>query len=69
MHRKFLDTTVVEARNMAKDGNIDFGYWHDKTIEEKLRAAASMISVAFKEPNFATKKMDKTIFSVRKQSL
>jgi hypothetical protein len=24
---------------MSKDGNIDFGYWFDKTNEEKLAAA------------------------------
>jgi hypothetical protein len=69
MRRKFVDTTVFEARNMAKDGNIDFKYWHDKTIEEKLRAAAQMIAVAFDEPLFTTRKIDRTIFSARKQKL
>ena len=69
MHRKFVDTTVFKARNMEKDGNIDFGYWHDKTIEEKLRAAAQMIAVAFNEPLFTTKKVDRTIYSIRKHSL
>ncbi len=69
MPRKYLDTTAFQARNMEKDGNIDFKYWHDKTIEEKLRAAAQMIAVAFNEPLFTTKKMDKTIYSARKQSL
>jgi len=69
MRRKFVDTSIYEARNMKKDGNIDFGYWHDKTIEEKLRAAAQMIAVAFNEPFFVTKKIDRTIYSVRKQSL
>jgi len=69
MPRKFIDTTIFEARNMEKDGNIDFGYWHDKTIEEKLRAAVQMIAVAFNEPFFATTKIDRTIYSVRKQSL
>jgi hypothetical protein len=30
----------------------DFGYWHEKTIEERLRAAMEMIAVAFNEPLF-----------------
>jgi len=68
MCRKYLDTTVFEARNMAKDGNIDFKYWHDKTIVERLKAAAIMISIAFKEPDFTTKKMDRSIFYARKHS-
>ncbi|MDB5210711.1 MAG: hypothetical protein JWQ30_1538 [Sediminibacterium sp.] len=69
MSRKFVDITIYEARNMEKNGNIDFGYWHDKTIEEKLRAAAQMIAVAFNEPLFVTKKIDRNIYSVRKQNL
>ena len=69
MRRKYVDTTIFEARNMEKDGNIDFGYWHNKTIEEKLLAAARMIAIAFNEPSFANKKIDRTIFSVRKQLL
>lgn len=58
MGRKFVDTTIYESRNMLKDGNIDFGYWHDKTIMEKLKAATQMTAVAFNEPFFATKKVD-----------
>lgn len=68
MQRKFVDTTVYSARNMKKDGNIDFGYWHDKSHEEKLKAAASMIAVAFQEPFFLTKKVDRSIFSARKRN-
>lgn len=67
MSRKFLDTSVFKARNMEKDGNIDFQYWQNKTIDEKLLAAAQMIAVAFKEPLFTTTKMDRSIFSIRKQ--
>ena len=69
MPREFVDTTIYEARNMEKDGNIDFGYWHDKTIEEKLSAAVQMIAVAFGEPFFTTNKVDRAIYSARKQSL
>jgi predicted RNA polymerase sigma factor len=67
MVRKYVDTTIYDARNMAKDGNIDFKYWHDKSIEEKLTAAAQMIAVAFNEPFFLEKKIDRTIFYARKQ--
>ena len=68
MRRKLVDATVYEARNMQRDGNIDFGYWHDKSNEQKLNAASQMIAVAFKEPLFARKKVDRTIFSARKQN-
>jgi hypothetical protein len=57
MSGKFVDTSTFEARNMEKDGNIDFGYWHEKTIEERLRAAMEMIAVAFNEPLFLNKKL------------
>ncbi len=67
MPRIYLDTTAFQARNMEKDGNIDFKYWHDKTIEEKLSAAAQMIAIAFKEPLFPTTKLDRTLFSARKR--
>ncbi len=66
MARKFVDLSVYEARNMSKDGNIDFGYWFNKTIEERLAAAAPMIEVAFQEPFFIQKKCDRTVFSARK---
>ena len=69
MRRKYLDTTVFEARNMVEDGNIDYKYWHDKTIEEKLYAAMQMIAVAFQEPHFTSKKLNRNIFSARKQKL
>ncbi len=68
MPRKYLDTTAFQARNREKDGNIDFKYWHDKTIEEKLRAAAHMIAVAFQQPLFLTTKLDRTLFSARKRN-
>jgi predicted RNA polymerase sigma factor len=68
MRRKFVDTTVFETRNMERDGNIDFTYWHDKSIDEKLSAAAQMIAVAFNEPYFTTKKIDRTIYTARKRN-
>ena len=68
MRRNYVDITIYTARNMAKDGNIDFGYWHDKPIEEKLKGAAGMIAAAFKEPQCISKKVDRTIFSAKKRN-
>lgn len=67
MKRRFVDTTIYESRNMEKDGNIDYQYWFDKTLEERLNAAALMTSVAFGEPDFLLKKVDRTLYKSRKQ--
>ena len=69
MQRRYVDMTIVESRNMVEDGNVDYQYWFDKTNEEKLKAAAIMIAVAFQEPDFLKGKVDRTIFSSRKQEL
>jgi predicted RNA polymerase sigma factor len=69
MKRKRMDKTVFRAYNMVKDGNIDYEYWFDKTNEEKLQAAATMISVCYREPDFLNKQIDRTVFSSRKQNL
>ena len=69
MKRKYLDTTVFKASNMAADGNIDYKYWFDKSNNEKMKAAASMTAIAFNEPNFLQKKVDRSFFSNRKQLL
>ena len=61
-----MDKTVFRAYNMVKDGNIDYQYWFNKTHNEKLQAAAVTIAVAFGEPEFLTKKIDRTVFSARK---
>ncbi|HNF29482.1 MAG TPA: hypothetical protein PLY81_04315 [Chitinophagaceae bacterium] len=66
MKTSFLDRTVFEARNMTKDGNIDNNYWHDKSIEEKMQAAAIVTAAAFGEPDFLKKKVERTIFTSRK---
>jgi hypothetical protein len=68
MTRKFVDIEYFRAGKMERDGNIDFRYWHDKTINERLEAAARMIEIAFDEPNFLIKKVDRTIFNWRKHS-
>lgn len=68
MERKFLDTKIYESRNLSRDGNIDFRYWHDKTNDDRVRAAGIMTSVAFGEPDFFKKKVDRNVFSARKHS-
>jgi len=68
MRRKYVDIDIKQSRNLEKDGNIDFKYWHDKSNNDKLRAAGIMTSVAFNEPDFFKKRMDKTVFSARKHS-
>ncbi len=69
MARKFVDIAFYESRNMSRDGNIDKGYWLNKTIEERLGAATRMIEVAFGEPHFLTKKCNRNTFSARKHQL
>lgn len=69
MQRRYVDTTVFESRNMLNDGNIDYRYWHRKTINERLQAAGIMTAAAFGEPEFFAKKVDRTIFSARKHYL
>jgi len=66
MKRQYVDVDHFESRNMAEDGNIDYRYWHDKSNEERVRAASIMTSAAFNEPDFFSKKVDRTIFSARK---
>ena len=69
MKRLYVDVDHFESRNMAEDGNIDYRFWHDKTPEERLHAACIMIAVAFREPDFLKKKVDRTFFSARKHKL
>ena len=45
MKRAFVDLNTFSSRNMSRDGNIDYQFWFDKTIEEKLAAAVVMIEV------------------------
>jgi len=34
MKRTFADVDTYSSRNMAKDKNIDYQFWFDKTIQE-----------------------------------
>lgn len=67
MKRTFVDTDEISSRKMSKDGNIDYQFWFDKPIEERLAAAVSMIEVSFNTKNFTSQKVDRNIFSSYKR--
>lgn len=63
-----MDRSVFKASRLEDSGNADYQYWFDKSIAERLAAAAVMIAVSFREPDFLSKKVDRKIFSARKQN-
>lgn len=67
MKRAFVDIDTYSSRNMTKDKNIDYQYWFDKSIEEKLTASISMIEVSFNTKNFVKQKVDRNILSSYKR--
>lgn len=69
MSRKFVDLSVVHSRNMEKEGNIDNGYWHNKSIPQRLEAAITMIEVAYQDIHFVKGKVNRQLISMRKHSL
>jgi hypothetical protein len=69
MKRQYVNLEVYESRNMMNEGNVDYRYWFKKSNEERLRAAGVMTSVAFGEPEFFQKKVDRTLFTARKHRL
>ncbi len=56
---KFKMQSFQEADNQSK-------YWKTKTVEERLKAAWYLISVAFKFNLKDPPRLDKTAFSMRK---
>lgn len=68
MKRRYVCIDTFESRNMTRDGNVDYRYWFSKTNNERMHAASVMTSVAFGEPDFFKKKVDRNIFSARKHS-
>jgi hypothetical protein len=68
MKRAFVDIDIIESRKMSKDGNIDYKYWFDKSIEEKLAASISMIETSFNIKNFIHQKVDRKIITSFKRS-
>ncbi len=68
MKRKYVDLEVYESGNMASEGNVDYKYWFKVSNDDRVHAAGVMTSVAFSEPDFFKKKVDRSIFSARKHS-
>ena len=68
MKRTFVDVDVYASRNMSKDKNIDYQFWFDKTIQEKLSASVAMIELSFNTKNFVKNKVDRNQLSSFKRS-
>lgn len=67
MKRVFVDINTYASRNMSKDKNIDYQFWFDKTIEERLAASIAMIELSFNTKDFVKQKVDRQIFSSYKK--
>jgi len=63
-----LDRTAFRMGTHATIGN-QYEYWKDKSIEERLRAATYLISVAYNYPFNNPPRLDRTVFSMRKHTL
>ena len=67
MKKNFFDVDTYASRNMSKDKNIDYQFWFDKTIEERLAASIAMIELSFNTKDFVKQKVDQQIFSSYKK--
>jgi hypothetical protein len=68
MKRAFVDVETYTSRNMSKDKNIDYQFWFDKTIEERLSASIAMIELSFNTKDFVKQKVDRQMFSSYKKN-
>jgi hypothetical protein len=68
MKRTFVDVETYASRNMSKDKNIDYQFWFDKTIEERLSASIAMIELSFNTKDFVKNKVDRTQLSSYKRA-
>jgi hypothetical protein len=68
MKRAFVDVDTYASRKMSKDDNIDYRFWWDKTLEEKLAAAVVMIETSFNIKDFVNQKVDRKIISSYKKT-
>lgn len=69
MKRAFVDVEIYASRNMSKDNNIDYQFWFDKTILEKLAASVAMIELSFNAKDFVKNKVDRNQLSSYKRAL
>ena len=67
MKKNFVDVDTYASRNMSKDKNINYQFWFDKTIEERLAASIAMIELSFNTKDFVKQKVDRQIFSSYKK--
>ena len=68
MKRTFVDVETYASRNMSKDKNIDYQFWFDKTIQEKLAASVTMIELSFNTKDFVKNKVDRNQLSSYKRA-
>lgn len=68
MKRVFIDVDIYTSRNMSKDNNIDYQFWFNKTIQEKLAASVAMIELSFNTKDFVKNKVDRNQFSSYKRT-
>ena len=68
MKRAFVDVHIYASRNMSKDKNIDYQFWFDKTIQEKLAASVTMIELSFNTKDFVKNKVDRKQLSSYKRA-
>ncbi len=68
MKRAFVDVDIYASRNMSKDKNIDYQFWFDKTIKERLADSIIMIETSFNTKDFVKQKVDRQIFSSYKKN-
>ena len=68
MKRAFVDVETYASRNMSKDKNIDYQFWFDKTIKERLADSIIMIETSFNTKDFVKQKVDRKIFSSYKKN-
>ncbi len=69
MKRAFVDVNIYVSRNMSKDKNIDYQFWFDKTIQEKLAASVTMIELSFNTKDFVKNKVDRNQLSSYKRAI
>lgn len=68
MKRDYVDVNIYTSRNMSKDKNIDYQFWFNKTIQEKLAASVTMIELSFGIKDFVKNKVDRNQLSSYKRA-
>ena len=63
-----LDRNSFHAHKAEDSQKLHAAYWQSKTIEERLKAAMYLNSVAYGFDPANPPRLDKTVFSIRKRS-